>query len=78
MGAHNLQRQNPRGQVVMNAVTGKINSYGEEIKDFVKLCLTERPWRRHPNSRWANCALLWLCISPSNWADGRKSGRPKL
>ena len=31
--------ENPRGQVVMNAVTGKINSYGEEIKDFCEVVL---------------------------------------
>ena len=60
--------KNPRGRVVMNAVTGKIPTE-RRLRIFVKLCLTEKPWRRHRNSR--RIALPWLCISPSNRADGK-------
>ena len=48
--AHNLQHRSA-GQVVMNAVIGKINSTEKRLRIFVKLCLTKRPWRLHLNSR---------------------------
>ena len=34
-----FNKEHPRGEVIMSAVEGKRNSYGEEIKDFCKVVL---------------------------------------
>ena len=34
-----FNKEHPRGEVIMNAVEGKRNSYGEEIKDFCEVVL---------------------------------------
>ena len=62
--------KNPRGQVVMNAVTGKINSYGEEIKDFCEVVLDGKTMAATPEfslGELRTALALYKSIKSSRW-----------
>ena len=62
--------KNPRGQVVMNAVTGKINSYGEEIKDFCEVVLDGKTMAATPEfslGELRTALALYNSIKSGRW-----------
>ena len=62
--------ENPRGQVVMNAVIGKINSYGEEIKDFCQVVLDGKTMAAPPEfslGELRTALALYKSIKSGTW-----------
>ena len=65
-----FNKEYPRGEVIMNAVEGKMNSYGEEIKDFCEVVLDGRTMAATPEfslGEFRTAQALYRSIKSGRW-----------
>ena len=65
-----FNKQHPRGEVIMNAAEGKINSYGAEIKDFCEVVLDDKTMAATPAfslGEFRTAQALYRSIESGRW-----------